>query len=349
MSYVRPTFTQLKTRIESDLTDFVTALRDALAVTWAKVIHSLHGHVEWVDAQCSPLTCDLERLYDWAALYAVNRLTDFPSSGQIIVTGNVGAIVLAGAVFRGDNGFDYITSVASTLAAGNNNISVTCTTAGANTNLSANQVLTLVDPIAGVDSNATVASSGLTGGADLEDVHAWRARVVDEWQVVVSQGARSGKINDYKAWAKSAHPSVSAALVQTHTLGLGSVVIRPICNNLVDRLPTQAVLDAVTAYLASPGVAPATADIYVSAPTPKIVNITLDLDSAVDTAPNRAAINTAINNVILAEFSETSVLLMAELDAAIATVTTQYVRNAPLANISVAAGEVLVLGGLSFV
>jgi uncharacterized phage protein gp47/JayE len=348
MSYVRPTFTQLKTRIESDLTDFVTALRDALSVAWAKVIHGVHGHIEWVDAQCSPLTCDLERLYDWAALYAVNRLNPFPSSGQIIVTGNVGAIVLAGALFRGDNGFDYITSVATTLAAGNNNISVTCTTAGAITNLSAGQLLTLVDPIAGVDSTTTVGASGLTGGVDLEDVHAWRARVVDEWQVVVSQGERSGKINDYKAWAKSAHASVSAALVQTHTIGFGSIVVRPICNNLVDRLPTQAVLDAVSIYLASPGVAPANADIYVQVPLRKFVNVTLDLDAAVDTAPNRAAIVAAINNSILAEFSENSVLLMAELDAAIATVTTQYVRIAPTDNISVSAGEILVLAGVAF-
>ena len=46
---------------------------------------------------------------------------------------------------------------------------------------------------------------------------------------------------------------------------------------------------------------------------------------------------------MLAEESETSLLAMAEIDAATATVTSQYTRLEPTADIAVVAGEVLVL------
>jgi uncharacterized phage protein gp47/JayE len=345
-TYNRPLFETLKARIEADLAKMPAVLREPLSASWARVCHGQHGHLEWLDRQCSPLTCDLERLYDWAAVYFVARLMATASIGNVIATGNVGAMVLADTLLRGDNGLDYVVTSAVTLVAGNNNVPVRCTTAGLNTNLIAGQTLTLVDPIAGVDNSLTVAAGGITGGADDELVDDWRVRVADEWMVVVSRGARSGKPDDYRAWAKNAHPSVTTALVQTHTLGFGTVIVRPICNTLDNRLPTQAVIDAVIAKLTE--FAPATADWFVTAPLVRNVVASIDLDAAVDTIENRTAITAAISASVLAEVSETSVLSMAELDAAIATVTTQYIRLAPLAEISVLAGEVLVLDEVTY-
>jgi uncharacterized phage protein gp47/JayE len=192
----------------------------------------------------------------------------------------------------------------------------------------------------------TVAAGGVSGGAADEDVDAWRLRVADEWQTVVTSGARSGKPEDYRAWAKSAHQSVTTALVQLHTLGIGSVLIRPICNDLPNRQPTQGVLDAIAAYFAA--TVPATADWRLAAPIPHIVSPAIHLLPGYDTAPNRAAIRASINSAILSETSETAVLLVAEVDAATQVVTDQYNRIAPLANIPVSAGEVFVLGDISW-
>lgn len=344
MPYTRPPFLTLKNRIEADLTNLSAALKKVFSVVWAKAVHSLHGHLEWVDAQCSPLTCELERLYDWAALYSVNRLDPVAAFGNVLATGNVGSVVLLDSLLRADNGLDYIVTSAVTLAAGNNNVPVRCVTAGSAGNLSAGATLTLVDPILGVANTFTVANTGVSGGAELEDVDDWRLRVVDEWQTVASRGARSGKVEDYKAWAKNAHPSVTSALVQLHTLGYGSVVVRPICNSLTNRLPTSGIIETVEQTLLD--IAPATADWTVAAPIVRNVNINIDLQPGVDSAENRAAIQAAIITTIHAEVSETSVLGMAELDAAIATVTTQYTRIAPLADIAVTPGEVLVLNNL---
>lgn len=187
----------------------------------------------------------------------------------------------------------------------------------------------------------TIDSGGLTGGAEEEVVDAWRARVAEEWRAVITRGARSGKDDDYRFWAKSSHPSVSGALIQRHVIGIGTVIVRPICNSLADRLPTQSVLDAVAAYLQD--IAPATADWRVVSPVKRGVTVSIDLLPGFDTEANRTSITAAINAAVLAESSETSLLALAEIDAAIATVTSQYTRIAPLADTSVSAGEVLVL------
>ena len=73
------------------------------------------------------------------------------------------------------------------------------------------------------------------------------------------------------------------------------------------------------------------------------MTVTIDLLPGFDTAENRAAISSAVGATVMAEESETSLLAMAEIDAATATVTSQYTRLAPVADIAVAAGEVLVL------
>lgn len=326
--YSRPAYQALLTRIEADLAAMPAVLRAPLSAMWARVCNGMHGHLDWIDAQCSPLTCELERLYDWAALYHVERLLATASLGNVLATGNVGAQLLKDSILRGPNGLDYIVLAATVLGAGNTPVAIRCTTKGSAGNLVAGHQLTLVDPVAGVNNTLTVEAAGISGGAEDELVNAWRARVDEEWRTVVSSGARSGKAEDYRFWAKSAHPSVTGAIVQKHVLGMGTVVVRPICNGLANRLPTQAVLDAVaTAYETKD--APATADWRVTFPVDHLVTLNLHLLPAVDTQQNRDAIFAALDALILTKGgSDTDLqLLWGEVDAAIATVTTQFVLD----------------------
>lgn len=339
--YVRPSYSELKTRIETDLAAVPAVLRGPLSAAWARACHGQHGFLVWIDQQCSPLTCELERLYDWSALYGVDRLAATQALGTVLATGTVGTDLLADTVLRGQNGLDYTVLAAVTLSSGETSVSVRCTTAGSAGNLLAGQTLTVVDPVPGVNSTLTVDPAGLTGGAELEDLEAWRTRVADEWRTMVTRGARSGKPDDYRFWAQTAHPSVTTALVQPQALGLGTVIVRPICNTLTDRLPSPAVLDAVSAYLWD--IAPATADWSVVAPIVHAVTVSIDLLPGYDTTDNRTAITAALAALVLAESSASSLLAVAEIDAAIATVTTQYTRIAPVADIAVGAGEVFVL------
>jgi uncharacterized phage protein gp47/JayE len=340
-TYARPSYEQLQARIAADLAAMPAVLREPLSAAWARACHGEHGHLDWLYAQCTPLACEEERLQDWATLYGVTRLSATAASGSVTFTGTVGATLLKDAVLRGANGQDYLVATAVTLAGATATAAVVGQTPGVDGNLPAGAELTLVDPLPGIGGTVTVAAAGLTGGAVQELVEDWRARVVDEWQTVTTLGARGGRAADYVYWARAAHPSVTGALVQVHTLGMGTVVVRPICNGLANRLPTQAVMDAVLAGLL--GAAPVMPEIYVVAPTLRSVAVTLDLAPSVDTAGNRAAIVAALNAAVLAEQSAGATLLLSELDAAVATVTTQYARTAPVADLVCAAGEVFAL------
>lgn len=345
-AYARPSYTDLNSRIAADLAAMPAVLRGPLSEAWARACHGQHGHLEWIDKQCSPLTCELERLYDWGALYGVDRLGATAATGSALATGAIETPLLAETQLRGPNGLDYTVQAAVVLGAGPTPVSVRCTTTGSAGNLAAGQTLTLVDPVPGCSSTLSIAAPGLSGGEEEEEIDDWRVRVADEWRTVVTRGARSGKDEDYRFWAKSAHPSITGALIQRHILGIGTVVVRPICNGLADRLPTQAVLDAVVAYLLD--IAPATADWRVAAPIKRAVDVSIDLLAGFDTAENRAAISSAVGATVLAEESETSLLAMAEIDAAVATVTSQYTRLAPVTDIAVASGEVLVLNPIAW-
>ncbi len=344
--YTRPSFQELKARIGGDFATVPAVLGGPISASWARGCHGLHGHLDWVDRQSSPLTCVLERLYDWAALYGVDRLMATSAVGNVPVTGNPGTALLADTLARGQNGYDYKILAATTLdGVGNGTAQVRCVSSGLATNMEIGQTLTLIDPVPGISSTITL-TTALTGGADDELVDDWRIRVADEWNVVVTRGARSGKPEDYRQWAKNAHPSVSGALVQLHALGTGTVLVRPICNTLANRQPTVAVLDAVEAYYYT--IAPATADWRLAAPIIRPVGPQLHLLPGHDTTQNRADIEAAISALVLAEMSETSMIGMGELDAAIATVTTQYTRIAPVADITVAAGEVFTLSPVTW-
>lgn len=344
--YNAPTFEALKNRIMQDLSGFFAMLRLALAVVLAKTVSSLHIHIEWIDRQSSPLRCSLARLYDWALLYVTERLEATKATGNILVTGNVGAFALLGELLRGDNGLDYIVTSAVELVDGDNEVPVRCQMAGRAGNLLVGSKLTYIEPQPGVDSETTVGATGLTGGEEQEAVEPWRARVVDEWQVAVQSGGRSGKLDDYKAWAKKAHPSVTGALAYRNILGMGTIVVKPICNGLDGRLPTEAVLNAVKAKILE--LSPAGADWSAAYPGQHMINVALDLNDDVDSVQNRALVTAALNSLVLSENSETSVLGEAELAAAVASVTTQYTGLTPNSDTTVNEGAVFVLNSVVF-
>lgn len=344
--YTRPAYQALLTRIASDLAVMPAVVREPLSVTWARVCNGMHGHLDWIDAQCSPLTCELDRLYDWAAVYGVARLVATAAEGNALATGNAGTQILSGTLLRGPNGLDYRVLAATALGVGNTPVYVRCTTKGVAGNLIAGQGLTLVDPIAGAN-NALTVSVGIAGGAADEDVNAWRARVADEWNTIVLIGARSGKPDDYRFWAKSSHPSVTGAIVQKHVLGMGTVVVRPICNGLANRLPTQAVLDAVAAHYST--IAPATADWRVTAPLLYQFAPSIHLLPTFDTLANRTAITAALNTLLLSKGGDDVLtLLWAEVDMAIAVITTQYTIDESV-SIVWAANELPVLQHINWI
>lgn len=345
--YPRPTFDQLRSRIAADMAFMPSVLSGPLSAAWARSCSGLHGHMEWLYAQGTPLTCTAERLSDWAELYGVPRLLATPASGSVVVAGSAGAALLRDAVLRGPSGVDYRVDLAANVIDGLAQARVVCVIPGEQGNLPGGATLTLVDPVVGLSDTAVVSSEGLTGGAQDETEDAWRARVVEEWRTITTTGARGGRAQDYVYWARAAHPSVTSALVELGTVGMGTVVVRPICNGLAQRLPTAAVSDAVLDYLQ--GRAPVMPEIFVVPPSLLPVAISLELSAAVDSAAVRAAIEAAVTAAVLAETADGALLRLAEIDYWVSTVTDQYTRVAPAADVLCGPGEILALPTFSWV
>lgn len=138
----------------------------------AQACHGQHGHLEWIAKQCPPLTCELERLHDWASLYSVPRLLATQATGNALATGNAGGQLLADHPLRASNGLDYTVTSAVELGAGSTAVRVRCATSGSAGNLAAGQVLALVDPALDVNSTLTVDAAGISGGAEDEELEA---------------------------------------------------------------------------------------------------------------------------------------------------------------------------------
>ena len=345
-TYNRPSFTEIKARLEADLAALPAVLREPLVAAFTKVDHTQHGHLDWIRRQISPLECDEEMLPVWAQLYSIPRLNASFATGSVLAKGNAGSVLLIDTLLRGQNGLDYKVVEQTVLESDSGNVKIRCVTAGSDGNLSAGQTLTLIDPVLGIDDTLTVID-GITGGASEETIDAWRIRVSEEWSMATSEGARGGRPNDYRFWAKSAHQAVTGALVYPNALGPGTVIVYPICDGEKNRLPTEAILNEVLIYLIGTapryaGKAPATADVSVALAKPIEVPVSLRLEADFDTETNRTNITAAVQEAILSEDLEDSVLLLAELDAAISTVTTQYVRLSPVSDIKVGDGEILV-------
>lgn len=351
--YDRPPLNDLQKRIMADLSAMPAVLRDPLTRAWAAACHGQHGHLDWIAKQVSPLSCDIEMLPDWASLYGVPRLEAVQAEGAALAKGNWKTQLLVDTRMRGQNGLDYKVIELAAMGLDPVPVQIRCVTAGAAGNMEPGQTLTLIDPVPGIENTLTVADPGIAGGADIEDEYAWRMRVADEWQTVTSEGARGGRTGDYIFWAKSAHPSVTGALVYPQALGRGTVLVMPVCNSLPDRRPTQPVMDAVELYLRGTapdysGVAPATADVRMGFATPLYVDLLISLDPAVDTETARDDISAAIRGTAMAKSPLDTLWRIAEIAAAIDTVTTLYDLISPTQNIVIEQGRVLVVRNIDF-
>ena len=342
-TYERPSLSSLQERIGVDLSRIPAILREPLTKALAAVAHGEHGHLDWIQRQVSPLTCELEMLYQWASLYDAPRLMATAAEGYVMVNGNPGTDLLIDTLARGQNGYDYRVVLGVTVGEdGTVSARVRCENAGADTNMLAGQTLTLIDPVAGIDDTLTVGVDGLTGGANEEDLDTWRLRVTDEWQTAVNVGARGGRDDDYRYWAQSAHPSVTTALVYKHKLGIGTVIVMPICNDLTDRIPTLSILEIVDSYIGSK--APVGGD-DLSVVSPNILPVTVQIEllDAADTQSNREAITSALSILINSKTTESASVLVSEIDDAISSVTRQYIRHAPIDTVTAGYGCVLTL------
>jgi uncharacterized phage protein gp47/JayE len=224
--YSRPTLAELVTRTRADLVSRLSAddiLRRADADVYARVLaglaHGLYGYVDYLANQIIYDTAEAEFLARWASIWGVTRKPAAVAAGSVTFAVAAGAVIPSGTLLQALDGVQYQTTADATISVPSATAPVAALVAAAAGNRTAGQTLTLVSPVAGVQSSAT--AGDLVGGADLESDDDLRARLIDR----IQQPPQGGDAHDYVTWALEV-AGVTRAWCFPLELGEGTVTVR---------------------------------------------------------------------------------------------------------------------------
>lgn len=346
MPFSRPTLQQLIDRTRNDLLARLAAddvLRRADAEVYARVVaaasHALHGFVAWLAEQVIYDTAESGMLERWANIWGVARKAASKATGTVTFATAVGAVIPVGTLVKAFDDVDYEVTTEGTAVGATLALPVRAVTAGASGNRSTGQTVSLVSPIAGVQTSA--AAGELSGGADIEDDDAYRARFLAR----IQQPPHGGAAHDYVAWALEIE-GVTRAWCYAGELGLGTVTVRFARDDDASPIPDAGEVAAVQAHIDA--LRPVTADVTVVAP----VAVPLDFTIAVtpNTAAVKAAVEAELRDLLRREAEPGATLLISHLRAAISLTTgeTNYVMTAPAADVTHATGEMATMGTITW-
>ncbi|MEX0732833.1 MAG: baseplate J/gp47 family protein [Aquisalimonadaceae bacterium] len=350
MPFERPSLPELRERIRADirarLPEARPELRRSLLGVLADIesggVHGLYGYLGWLAEQIMPDTAEAAHLERWADIWGVSRESGAHATGEITVTGSDGEILPQNTTLQTDDGTEYTTDDSAEIVDGEATVTVTAVDAGEDGNQDADVKLSLVSPVSGIDSTATVGANGLTGGADSESDSRLRERLLDR----IRRPPHGGAKNDYVAWALAAHPDVTRAWVFPHELGLGTVTVRLVCDGLEDPIPTQAVLDTVEEYIAERR--PVTADVSVAAPVAVPLDFTISIDP--DTEEVRSRIEAAVRDHLDRRAEPGGTLYISQLNGEIYVAAGESLHGLqqPDEDQTYDAGEMAVMGDITW-
>ncbi|MDH0362784.1 baseplate J/gp47 family protein [Comamonas aquatica] len=286
MSFHTPSLPELITRTGADI-EGADGLRRSDAAVLARVhaagLYGLYQYLDWLSRQIFPDTAEEEHLLRRGNERGVLRKEAQPAMGMLLLGGTDGAPVNAGTRWVKD-GVLYEATEGVNIS-GTTPVPVQAVDAGAAGNLQGGEQVTAVQPILGVNSVATVAPAGITGGTDLEDIEDYRERVLDRYR----QLPHGGNADDYVTWAKE-QPGVTRAWCKRSWVGPGTVGVF-VVNDAADPItPAAPALAAVKAGIEAQR--PVTAELYVLAPALKPVDYVIGLTP--DTPRVRAAVESSL-------------------------------------------------------
>ena len=349
MAFNRPTLPDLITRIQEDFISRLSlegallrrSLVAVMARVWAGAAHMMHGHLEYLSRQVFPDQADAEFLERHAALYGITRTPATFAAGNVNFSGTNGSVIPAGTVLQRSDGIQYQTDAEAMIAAGTATAAVTAATAGSDGNADPGVSLAIVSPIAGVNSSATVADGGLTGGVDTEDDDGLRTRLLERLQ----EPPQGGSEADYIAWAKEVS-GVTRVWVYPQELGIGTVVVRFMRDNDPDPIPDGTAVAAVQAYIDERR--PITADVTVVAPIAAELDLTITLTP--DTQEVRAAVEAELEAMLARDAEPGGIILLSRIQTAIgiAAGVQNFVLHSPTQDIQYSTGHIPVLGTITW-
>ena len=348
MPFSRPTLQELINRTSADAVARLgleeLLRRDDMQVltrVLSGAAHGLHGHVAWMAEQVIIDTAEAEYLARWANIWGVDRKPAAAAVGNVTLNGSNGIVIPAGTALVRTDGAEYTTNAEATIAGGTATVAVTASVAGAAGNALASTALNLVSPITGVNSQVTVASGGLTGGADTETDDTLRARLLSRIQRTPHGGSR----DDYVTWALEV-AGVTRAWCYPKEQGIGTVTVRFVRDDDASIIPDAAEVASVQAYIEARY--PVAGDVFVVAPAPVALNLTIQLTP--NTAAVQAAVQAEIADLLRREAEPGGTILVSHIREAISLAAgeTDHVLTSPAADVTHTTGQIAVMGVITW-
>lgn len=356
MPFSRPTLAQIKSSIVIDIqtrlpgTDGLLrrSVVGVLATVLAGAIHGVYGFLAWMFKQLFADTAEADHLERKAAVFGIHRKTAWPASGTVIFTGTNGSVIAIGTRVKRSDDVEYLTTAAGSITDGSVSLAVTAVTAGATGNAVSGVSLSLVNPIAGVVSTATVAAAGLTQGADAEK----DATLLSRYLKRVQEPPHGGANHDWRAWTldRSAHGiDVTAVYPAAQEMGAGSMTIRFMMHDsYANGIPQAADVTTVKDYLET--VRPVTVkQLYVVAPIADPTAFEISGLNPVSQAV-RDAITAELKDLYRREATPGGTVLISHIREAISIAAGEkdHVLVSPVANVAAATGYIATLGEITW-
>lgn len=202
MAYTRATLQEITDRVKADMEARVsdggaaippTSLLGILASVMSGASYLTQGFLEWISNQVFADTADETGLTRWGAILGIPRQPATYTTGAIFPTGTTGVVVPSGTAFQNTNGAVFLTQASFTI---DTTVSVAVEAEDPGINGNTDEPLSLVSPLAGVDTEAAIVS-GFDDGEDQETLDAWRYRILQRFQ----NPPAGGTVADYEAWA----------------------------------------------------------------------------------------------------------------------------------------------------
>lgn len=175
----------------------------ALNTSVSAAIRDLYDHQAWIVRQIIPTTeSDDQTIIETAQFEGVIRKQATYAAGPATLNGTVPAPV--GTLLQHKDGRQYAVTTSASPSSGTVAVEVQAVEVGAGGNLAAGEVLTLVTPVPGLQSNGV--SGDISGGADIEPI----AELLERLLFRKRNPPMGGAVADYLAWMREV-PGVTRA------------------------------------------------------------------------------------------------------------------------------------------
>lgn len=336
------------------------------AKVMAGLAFELFGFADYVQRQKFALTADSDNLDLHGAELGIVRRPAGPALGYVKITGDNAIAVATGAVFRRTDALSYrATAGGSMPGPGNLLVEVVAMTDGKATVAEAGMPLEIVSGVTG-SGLAEVGPDGISGGTDVEDDASFRGRILFRKRNPPHGGAPA----DYVLWASevsgvSFDPNgMPRVWVERLFAGPGTVrVFFMMDDTYADGIPQFVDVQRVQDHIDL--LRPAGAYVTVAAPAPRVIDVEI-----AGLMPDTTAVREAVREELRETFRRRSRVAGGDTEhpgmpflaapssfsnswiwqaVANASGEQRHSIRAPAADIELVAGEIAVLGEITFV